>query len=276
MKRFLLLTSAFLFSCAPCFATWSIVAVDRDTGQIVIASATCLPQNVFPRLGAKGLKDIQAIIIPGVGVAAAQAQIDLSRRNQALVAEEIKKGTAPDAVLKQLREADPQMEVRQFGIVDLQGRAAGFSGTKNGKVSLDQQGRVEGTQIYFSIQGNILTKKEVIEDAVKAFTKTKGTLADRVMAAMDAADAQGGDSRCNCDVPPKPVAPCETRTAFVAYIVVCNKADAAGKGLNDGKYSLELSVTDQNTLPTENGNPVKTLRMRYDEWRRDQLKPKEQ
>jgi uncharacterized Ntn-hydrolase superfamily protein len=271
MKRSFILLCLFLFTAANTFATWSIVAVDRDTGQIVIASATCLPQNVFPRLGATGLKDLQAIIIPGVGAAAAQARIDVTRRAQNLIAEEIKKGTAPEEIIKKLKEMDPMREHKQYGIVDLQGRTAGFSGALNGKVSLDRQGRVEGTQIYFSIQGNILTKKEVIEDAVKAFTNAKGTLADRVMAAMDAADAQGGDSRCNCDIPPKPVAPCETRTAFVAYIVICNKTDPAGKGLNDGKYTLELSVTDQNILPTENGNPVKTLRMRYDKWKKENI-----
>lgn len=267
-KLFLSLALAIAFA-APTFATWSIVAVDRDTGQIVIASATCLPQSVFPQLGAKGLKDLQAIIIPGVGVAAAQARIDVTRRAQNLIAAEMKNGTSPADIIAKLKAMDAMHEHRQYGIVDLQGRTAGFSGALNGKVSLDRQGRVEGTQIYFSIQGNILTKKEVIEDAVMAFTKTKGTLADRVMAAMDAADAQGGDSRCNCDIPPKPVAPCETRTAFVAYIVVCNKTDTAGKGLNDGEYSLELSVTNENILPTENGNPVKTLRMRYDKWKKE-------
>ncbi len=268
MKRFILSLAATLALASPTFATWSVVAVDRDTGQIVVASATCLPQAVFPQLGATGLKDVQAIIIPGVGAAAAQARIDVSRRAQNLVAQEIKKGTPPDEIIRKLKETDASMhDQRQYGIVDLQGRTAGFSGLQNGHVSLDQQGRVAGTQIYFSIQGNILATKEVIESAVRSFTDTKGTLADRVMAAMDAADANGGDSRCNCDVLPKAVAPCETRTALVAYIIVCNPTDIASKGLKDGTYALELSVTDQNTLSTENGNPVKTLRLRYDTWR---------
>jgi uncharacterized Ntn-hydrolase superfamily protein len=55
--------------------------------------------------------------------------------------------------------------------------------------SLDRQGKVEKTEIYFSIQGNILAGDAVIEEAVRAFKIAKGSLADRVMAAMEAADA---------------------------------------------------------------------------------------
>ena len=53
-----------------------------------------------------------------------------------------------------------------------------------------------GTEIFYSIQGNILRPGEVVPNAVKAFLKTTGTITDRVMAAMEAADGSGGDSRC--------------------------------------------------------------------------------
>ena len=52
----------------------------------------------------------------------------------------------------------------------------------------------------------------------------------------------------------------------VAYIAAANKSDKMGEGLNDGNYSLEIQVTDQDIKPDENDNPVKTLRMRYDRW----------
>ena len=51
-------------------ATWSVIAIDTRTGQIVIASATCVPQASLRDFPADGLMDIQAIIVPGVGVAA--------------------------------------------------------------------------------------------------------------------------------------------------------------------------------------------------------------
>src|SRR5262249_55013048 len=248
-------------------ATWSIVAVDRKTGQIVIASATCVPQRAFAGFPAKGLKDVQAIIIPGVGVAAAQANVDRTRRLQNLIATELKRGTDPARIIELLKTEDPQHPSRQYGIVDLKGRGAGYSGATNGKQSLDRHGTVSGTTISYSIQGNILAGDEVIEEAVKAFNNTKGTLADRVVAAMEAADSKGGDRRCNCNTPPDPPAPCDNKTAHVAYLVVAGRNDKIGEGLNDGNYSLEIQVTDENIKPEENDNPVKTLRLRYDRWR---------
>lgn len=248
------------------FATWSVIAVDRKTGQVVIASATCVPQQAFAAFSAKGLKDIQAIIMPGVGVAAAQANVDRTRRLQKLIADELNKGTDPARIIDMLKSDDQAHATRQYGIVDLKGRMAGYSGETNGKQSLDRQGRVERTQIYYSIQGNILAGDDVVEEAVRVFQQAKGSLVDRVMAAMEAADSRGGDRRCNCNTKPDPPAPCDNKTAHVAYVVAANKGDKMGSGLNDGTYSLEIQVTDQDIKPEENDNPVKTLRMRYDRW----------
>ena len=250
-------------------ATWSVIAVDRKTGEVVIASATCVPQQAFAGFPAKGLKDVQAIIVPGVGVAAAQANVDRTRRLQKLIANELNRGTDPGRIIDMLKVEDQNHPSRQYGIVDLKGRAAGYSGAGNGKQSLDRQGRVEGTEVYFSIQGNILAGDEVVEEAVKAFKQARGNLADRVMAAMEAADARGGDRRCNCSTPPDPPAPCDNKTAHVAYLVAANKSDKMGEGLNDGSYFLEIQVTDQDIKPDENDNPVRTLRLRYDRWVKD-------
>ncbi|MGH9222132.1 MAG: DUF1028 domain-containing protein, partial [Vicinamibacterales bacterium] len=114
----------------PAHATWSVIAVDQKTREVAIASATCVPQAAFAGFPAKGLMDVQAIVVPGKGVAAAQAGVDRTRKNQQLVFDEIGKGTDPARILEMLKE-DPNIEVRQFAIVDLQGRMAGFSGQKN-------------------------------------------------------------------------------------------------------------------------------------------------
>ena len=266
MKRTASTLALLLAINAQAFATWSVIAVDRKTGQVVIASATCVPQQAFAGFPAKGLKDVQAIILPGRGVAAAQANVDRSRHLQQLIAKEMNRGTDPARIIEMLKADDQYHPSRQYGIVDLKGRGAGYSGASNGKQSLDRQGKVPGTEIYFSIQGNILSGDDVVEEAVKAFSKSKGTLADRVMAAMEAADARGGDRRCNCNTPPDPPASCDNKTAHVAYLVVARKNDRMGEGLSDGNYFLELQVTDQDIKPDENDNPVKTLRMRYDRW----------
>jgi hypothetical protein len=258
----------------PAFATWSVVAVDRSTGRVVMASATCVDRDDQFLMG------VQAVIVPGKGVAACQAAVDSTHQNQMLVFQELQKGTDPEAIVD-LLSRDPAFQSRQFGIVDLQGRGAGHSGLSNGYVSQDVQGQVPGTDVFYSIQGNILRPGQVVPNAVQAFVKATGALTDRVMAAMEAADGSGGDSRCTCPPWPadgsRPVIPCDGKTSHVAYILMAEKTDISGDGHNNGKYSMYLTVSQPGAdhgpnviRPGENLNPVKTLRMRYDEWRKEQ------
>lgn len=250
----------------PASATWSVIAVDTRSGLVVIASATCVTAEGLRTRG--GLMSIQAVIVPGVGVAAAQAGVDRTRANQTLIFEEIRKGTDPDDILRMLHE-DENIEGRQFGIVDLQGRMAGFSGTRNGYAALAVQSEVRDEDIYFAVQGNILESDRVVTAAVDAFLAAEGTVVDRVMAAMEAADHNGGDSRCSCRTDPVPETEmgCTHRTAHVAYIAAAKPEDPIGQGHSDGEYSLFIDVDDENTRPNESPNPVETLRMRYDAWR---------
>lgn len=258
-----------LGAASPASATWSVIAVDQKTREVAIASATCVPQSAFAGFPARGLMDVQAIVVPGKGVAAAQAGVDRTRQNQQLIFDEITRGTDPAQILDMLKQ-DPNVEVRQFAIVDLQGRMAGFSGQKNQPASLSRQQHVPGTGIYFSIQGNILATDAVVTAAMAAFADAQGTLADRVMAAMETADARGGDKRCTCDTKPLPAAAaaCESKTSHVAYILSADPADTNGAAVNDGRYAMYISVTNDTILPSENANPVKTLRMRYDAWKK--------
>ena len=258
-------------------ATWSVIAVDKSTGRIVIASATCVNNNDQFLMG------VQAVVVPGKGVAACQAGVDNTHKNQMLVFAELQKGTDPKKIIDLLSE-DPAFQSRQFGILDLQGRSAGHSGLTNGYVSQDIQGQVPGTEIYYSIQGNILRPGQVVPNAVKAFLATNGAITDRVMAAMEAADASGGDSRCTCPPLPadgsKPPIPCDGKTTHVAYILMAEPKDTNGDSHNNGKYTMYITVAQPSVAGTDRGpgaihagenlNPVKTLRMRYDEWRKKQ------
>ena len=247
-------------------ATWSVIAVDARTGQGVIASATCVAQGRFSGFPSKGLMDIQAIVVPGIGVAAAQAGVDRTRENQQLIYVQMKAGADPTEILELLKQ-DPDIERRQFGIVDMQGRSVGFSGSGNSAASLSQQGRVTDTEIYYSVQGNILASDAVVHNAARAFETENGSLADRVMAAMEAADEAGGDVRCTCETVPVPDAACDSRNAHGAYILQADTDDPEGASFNDGDYVMYISATDEDIEPHENGNPVITLRMRYDLWK---------
>jgi uncharacterized protein DUF1028 len=274
MRRFVIALSVLLAVPSSAFATWSVIAVDRSTGRVVIASATCVDRDDQFLMG------VQAVVVPGQGVAACQAAVDSTHQNQMLVFQELQKGTDPKAIIEMLSR-DPAFQTRQFGIVDLQGRNAGHSGLGNGYVSQDIQGQVPGTEIFYSIQGNILRPGQVVPNAVQAFVKTSGALTDRVMAAMEAADGSGGDSRCTCPPWPtdgsKPKIPCDEKTAHVAYILMAEKTDTNGDSHNNGKYTMYITVSQPgpdhgpNVIKEgENLNPVKALRMRYDEWRRKQ------
>jgi uncharacterized Ntn-hydrolase superfamily protein len=274
MRRFALAVVLVLAGHSTAFATWSVIAVDAKTGQVIIASATCVRQAGFPKREpnpARDLMDVQAVIVPGIGVAACQAGVDNTRRNQMLVYNELKKGTPPADIIELLKK-DPDVERRQFGIVAIpnggtvtaRNNRAGFNGTGNSRSSLYFGGQVG--EIYYQVQGNTLLGDQVMHLAALAFTRATGTMADRVMAAMEAADANGGDHRCNCGNNPIEFAPCDNKTSHVAYIAIAEKGDQPGVTHNDGKYHAFISVTDDNTKKGESGNPVKTLRMRYDAW----------
>jgi uncharacterized Ntn-hydrolase superfamily protein len=273
MKRVLFALLLVLAARSTAWATWSVVAIDKKTGQVIVASATCVAQAAFPKrqpLGARDLMDVQAVIVPGVGVAACQAAADNTHRNQMTVFDELKKGTDPAKIIEILH-MDPDIERRQFGILDMQGRSAGHNGRGNSTASLYVPGHVG--DYYFQVQGNTLFSDQVMYEAALAFTRATGTLADHVMAAMEAADAKGGDKRCNCETEPRPNAPCDGKTAHVAYIVIANKGDVTNASHNQGNYYAYIRVTDDDVKPSENANPVKTLRMRYDAWKKGGSKP---
>ena len=103
------------------------------------------------------------------------------------------------------------------------------------------------------------------------------------MAAMEAADGSGGDSRCVCPPWPTdgtaPAIPCDGRTAHVAYILAADPKDTNGDSHNNGKYSMYLTTSQPGPdkgpyqiKAGENLNPVKTLRMRYDAWKKAQTR----
>ena len=118
-------------------------------------------------------------------------------------------------------------------------------------------------------------------NAVQAFIKTQGTITDRVMAAMEAADGSGGDSRCVCPAWPSdgtaPLIPCDNKTSHIAYILAADPKDTNGDSHNNGKYAMYLTTSQPGPdkgpyqiKAGENLNPVKTLRMRYDAWKKTQ------
>lgn len=161
----------------PVPSTFSIVAYDPATGDLGVAVA-----SKFPAVGA---------MVPwakaGVGAVATQAAANLEFGPQGIKMMEL--GFSPQEALDQLIENDPGRDDRQVGLVDVHGRAAAWTGPK----CFAFAGHVVGPN--FSVQGNILTGRPVLEAMAQTFTSTSGPLAERLMAALEAGDAAGGDRR---------------------------------------------------------------------------------
>jgi len=257
------------------FATWSVLAVDRSTGRVVLGSASCVNAND------ETMKMLLAVVVPGKGIAACQAASDTTHANQMLVFNELQKGTDPKRIIE-LLSADPNFQSRQFGILDLQGRNGAHTGLANSYVAQQIYGQVPGSEIFYSIQANTMRPGLVVPNAVQAFLRATGAITDRVMAAMEAASGSGGDSRCTCPPWPTdgttPPIPCDGRTAHVALILMAEKTDQNGDSHHNGSYAMYITVAQPgaNNGPNqikagENLDPVKTLRIRYDAWRKTQL-----
>src|SRR4249920_3727872 len=106
MRRVLVAVAFLLAMPSLASATWSVIAVDRSTGRVVIASATCVDRDDQFLMG------VQAVVVPGKGVSACQAAVDGTHKNQMLVFEELKKGTDPKAIIEMLSQ-DPAYQTRQ-------------------------------------------------------------------------------------------------------------------------------------------------------------------
>ena len=167
-------------------ATFSILGFDPESGEL----GGAVQSRVFS-VG-NGVLWAEA----GVGAVATQATVDVSYGPQAL--ELLRKGVKPADVIKQIldKDTDPGWRGqpwpkagRQFAVINPAGETAAHTGTG----ASDWKGHKQGK--LCTAQGNILAGPEVVEGMVKAFEETTGRLAFRLLAALDAGQAAGGDKR---------------------------------------------------------------------------------
>jgi uncharacterized Ntn-hydrolase superfamily protein len=157
--------------------TFSIVARDPATGEIGVA----VQSHYF----AVGATVIWAEA--GVGAVATQSFVDPSYGKLGL--DLMRAGKSAPEALRGLLAADPGRDVRQVGMIDAQGRVDAWTGPKN----IQAAGNIVGDN--FSVQANLVLNDNVWPAMVKPFQKSKGDLAERMLAALDAAQTAGGDMR---------------------------------------------------------------------------------
>jgi uncharacterized Ntn-hydrolase superfamily protein len=212
----------------PASATWSIAAIDHDTGTVGVAVASCVAVPV----------DDVIALVPNNGAAVAQGLFDPDAR--AAMLDALSYGESSPNVVRAGQKAAESPSQVQLGAVTANSPADTYTGNDTTEWSGDAN--VNDA----AIQGNILVDRGVVGDARAAWTDTDSPFSDRLMAALEAGSAAGGDKRCNVDD--------IEQTAASAAIMVATPED---------EDWLHLSVTNTE----DRRNAVAMLAEKYDSWR---------
>lgn len=213
--------------------TFSIVAVDTETGEVGSAGASCLGVDV----------SLISDMYPGIGAVHTQAQY--ASYNQDYAGTLMSNGHTAQEIIDSMmvQDATSNPQIRQYGIVTLAGskKSAAFTGTD----CLDYKGHITGPT--YSIQGNILLGRQILDSMEARFLREPGTLADKLMAALQGANVAGADTRCM---------PYGT-SSLSAFIRVARPGD-------DVEF-LPLDLVA--TIPNGSVEPVDSLQRLYDSWK---------
>ena len=247
--------------------TWSVVAVDPETGDVGVAVSSCV----------ETFGDGVAALVPGMGAAATQAGWDLDNRN--LVYQSIQEGLTAEEII--LRVTDPEWDAetdrRQYGVLTIHDglvHAAGFTTPSRQGVTVGDDGSTRYAGVMadpshgVSSQGNTLEGQEVVRAPLDAYRWEDPTgfnsLPDRLMRALEAGSVAGGDVRCNNES--------VRQTTAMAAILVARGGDEPYATENIGMTDagspdapwLALSVHTERFAE----NPLLDLRRQYNAWRR--------
>lgn len=171
-----ILIALILFS-APAEATFSIVARDPETGDLGVAV-----QSHYFSVG-----PIVPWAEPGVGAVATQSLVEVSYGPRGL--QMMSSGRGAKQTLEELLSQDPNKEVRQVAMIDSRGEVAAWTGKKCIPAAGDRVGA------QYSVQANLMSNANVWPAMALAYENTEGDLADRLLAALEAGQAAGGDIR---------------------------------------------------------------------------------
>ncbi len=246
-RKITLLTACLILAFLPLMMngqdTFSIVAVDEETGEIGSAGASCV-------VGAAQIGGVIIIsgIIPGRGAINGQATICIPHSNLNVGMQQMQNGLSPQEILDYLFQNDAcqfgTANNRQYGVVDFddnnQPRAAAFTGSN----ALDFAGHRVGSN--YAIQGNILLGPQILDSMEARFLNTEGPLAVRLMAAMQGANVPGADTRClNAGT-----------SSTSAYLRVARPDDEP-----DDLY-LEINIAEE----PSGTEPINSLQAAFDAW----------
>jgi hypothetical protein len=207
-RSFVLAAVLLLVAVIPISATWSIIAVDRTTGQIGAAGASCT-RNV------QGI----AAIVPGKGAVVVQAMSSNPARERGVAL--LREGATPEQILAAMRDPGFDPENQQYAVLIESPEHPPV--TYSGERTTEWRGALTGDGV--AVQGNILVGEQVLTAALQAFrAEPDKPLAERLAAALAAGAEAGGDRRCG------------EQRATSAFVTVYRPDDA------DGAPFLHLGV----------------------------------
>ncbi len=211
------------------YSTFSITAVDTVTREVGSAGASCIAGSIM-------LSDV----FPDKGIIHTQAAYISS--NQEYARTLMEQGKSPQEIVDGVVANDNNSRTRQYGIVHLtdNGTTAGFTGTGCTNYKNHTLGK------NYTVQGNILLGQEILDDMEEEFLTTDGTLADKLMAALQAAKVPGADTRCER----------YNKSTISAFLRVAKPSDPE----NDIWLDLNVDNTSGST------DPIDLLQDKYDDW----------
>ncbi len=174
----------------PWFGTFSIIAFDPTTNEL----------GVGVQSRAFGAGAAVPYAKPGVGAVATQASANRQYGPKAIAL--LEQGLSPVEVVKRITDEDPGRDTRQVAVIDNKGRSAVYTGKRVIDRNSDPKdlvhlggfaGHASGPN--FSAQGNTLASEEVVKAMAAAYQAGKGSMAERLMDALDAGQSKGGDTR---------------------------------------------------------------------------------
>lgn len=231
----------FLFSTSILFAqdTFSIVAVDTETGEVGSAGASCLDENQID-----GGVSIIGKLYPGRGAINTQAL--WNPINQENAGNRLLEGMSADEVRSWLinNDAEDNRRIRQYGIVDFDENGQARTSAYTGSLTSPYKGHKLGDN--YAIQGNILLGPEILDSMEVRFLQAEGSLAEKLMAALQGANVSGADIRCLE----------EGVSSRSAFIRVAKPEDT------EENYYLDLVVP----ITDFGEEPIDVLQTEFNEW----------
>lgn len=190
MNKSLLIVALFLWASSS-FAqvAFSIVAVDPETGEVGSAGASCLDMDTEGFTAA-----IIADVLPGVGVINSQGY--WNGANQLNARAKMQEGFSPQEIMDWLADNDDEnnAKVRQYGAADFDDNGAARTASFTGFECFDFKDQKVG--VDYAIQGNYMLGPQILDGMEANFFNTNGSLAEKLMAAMQGAKTVGADVRC--------------------------------------------------------------------------------